>query len=740
MCRCLCFTLFVLIQLIFISRVSSLDGNTTSPFNLYTRNETSQWIPLDPMYVPKPVDYPNTFLLTYSPFLSPEAYNFNNLAIEKRGQINWLIQWLSPSEIVSTIPTERGPPDPNLADDNVTESTLQECKVLYGCLYLILAQYLEDQDPVVDTNFYLEEEFSTCVLAGYDKVLRPAGLNKPLACFMIAQNTRDLSQLGYSNCASTNIPLSRDLWDQTATDASLQSFIESGPDSAGIWWQGLVPVISSNQSLISEHSIEYWPQETLSFSSALGRQTLGDSSFQCSLENSCRPVLGCETAGSYLARALGKEIQPAEWALFALTALKNINTQLSNQYIALKGSAIVATLRAFSIGDYYPKPDQKFSILNAIQGLSSAFAILSGFGPFAGPLGSSSAAIGAVGAYLGRYVGASAAAAGDTTTKTYADSVEVIYTSLVQGLDAAATALLNGSSLDGGFNILDMMRGGAWLNTEALQQVSNIEEQLRIEIICRSINALWKTKPSNKVFVLFVDLGDDDSKALCLADRSGPQMLKYCGDRGVYYAYNFVEDGKGIGHLGLPWGADKMLANLRIDPAVRIRSLSLMPLFPQSLFLHSSHHPLHQWITEASARTYRTAKATPGLDPFNFDTTTGTAAFINITYNSNSTTVDDVPILDLKGRYPGTWTLPVCDAGTWGKAWNWDFINSTVTKEIQLLPCLCGKLTMMSESTVWPHFAATLASLPLLQHYLPSILSFCSTTTALYPSPSPLIR
>ncbi|KAL8952790.1 MAG: hypothetical protein Q9183_007372, partial [Haloplaca sp. 2 TL-2023] len=151
----------------------------------------------------------------------------------------------------------------------------------------------------------------------------------------------------------------------------------------------------------------------------------------------------------------------------------------------------------------------------------------------------------------------------------YANAVESIYGSLVNGLDDVATALFNGSTVYGDFDILKMMEGGAWLDTSALQRVSDLEEKLKIEIISRSINALWKTPTSNKIFVSFVDLGEAlDSTAKCAQDITGPQPLKYCADGGVYYTYNLIEDGNGVAHLGWPWGADKMWEKLQIDSAV----------------------------------------------------------------------------------------------------------------------------------------------------------------------------
>ena len=54
-------------------------------------------------------------------------------------------------------------------------------------------------------------------------------------------------------------------------------------------------------------------------------------------------------------------------------------------------------------------------------------------------------------------------------------------------------------------------------------------------------------------------------------DKSGPQSSKYCDDDGVYYTYNFIEEGAGGGNVGLPWGADQ-LARADINFTVRNKS------------------------------------------------------------------------------------------------------------------------------------------------------------------------
>ena len=107
-----------------------------------------------------------------------------------------------------------------------------------------------------------------------------------------------------------------------------------------------------------------------------------------------------------------------------------------------------------------------------------------------------------------------------------------------------------------------------------------------------------------------------------------------------------------------------------------------------------------QWITESSAKAYRLAKvnASLGLDPFNLDVVSANSAYLTQLYASN----DTIDFTALAGRYPGTWTLPVCDGGTWGARWNFnwkDKIGGYPTFGTGFPPCLCGQGGL--ESKAW---------------------------------------
>lgn len=66
---------------------------------------------------------------------------------------------------------------------------------------------------------------------------------------------------------------------------------------------------------------------------------------------------------------------------------------------------------------------------------------------------------------------------------------------------------------------------------------------MKIELLSRSIDALWKTGSYNKMWVLFVNLTINGVTIKRNDYMLGSQDLRYCADGGVYYAYNYVENG-----------------------------------------------------------------------------------------------------------------------------------------------------------------------------------------------------
>ena len=499
---------------------------------------------------------------------------------EKNGTIEFLAGWLSQPNVLSRIPDfsgedydERGAYNkPVINYDYLNVSSFDSCKKLYGCIYYDLPG-LQSTAPnpfgSADTDWgSVGSDLDSC-LRDFYKVI------ENLYCPMV------LTPVGnaVTTLCSGRQDLSANSWYRFQVDRQLQTFLESGVDDNGIWWQGAAPIYSGR---------EYFPNTSTSVSNLLGRQLMGNPSYSCSLETKCSAQSDCRDIGSRTALGLGAQTFPEFWAYAVITSFENLSTQLSNQYVAIKGAAIAATLGTFKVSDFYKIPQPHYGLLDILSGLAFALTLLGGFIPglFGNPIGAVSATLGAVGGFLGRRATNNTAAM--VPQEAYADSVLKAYLGFVDGLDTLGKHLFNGDKIGDNFTILDMIAYGAWVNSSTLQPLYNTETQLATEIVSRSINGLWQTPPYNQSFVLYVDLRDHN-QTRCKNDTSGPQDLKYCGGGGVYYTYNFIEDGHGQAHLDYPYGADKLKDKFGIDPAVSLSALTIM------IYLKScSGSPRHQ--------------------------------------------------------------------------------------------------------------------------------------------------
>ena len=319
------------------------------------------------------------------------------------------------------------------------------------------------------------------------------------------------------------------LWAQTYTSENLQLIMNGGgSDSVGVWWPGL---------------------DESTFSNYMGSRMLGYYNFDCTLESKCRTVLDCSRLGSRYALGLGSNglVFPSDWGFVVLASMMNINEQLSNQYVAIKGAGLRTALEAFKADNFYPVRNQFFDVRNALQGLGAVFSIAGDFLPSVGPgVSASGTFLSAVSGFIGNTVSASLTP--DLSKGIFASSVEDIYKKFVTALDDLATLLFSGQPIDGKAvgrqTIVSMMEGGVWLETSSLARVSKIEDQMKFEILSRSIDTLWKTPPKNKMWVTFLKLDSNQNTTLqCLEDRTGPQDMKFCQNGGIYYVYNYTEHG-----------------------------------------------------------------------------------------------------------------------------------------------------------------------------------------------------
>lgn len=160
-------------------------------------------------------------------------------------------------------------------------------------------------------------------------------------------------------------------------------------------------------------------------------------------------------------------------------------------------------------------------------------SILGGFVPVAGPAISGA---GAIASGVGTFLSTANAASNDPleAQKTFAEQVLNFYKSVPKAMDHTVTRLFEGKQIPedgpGSFNITDMLKDGAWIDPDVLTPVSDLNAKIRLEILSRSIDALWKVWPYNKMWVLFTDLQNDTDTAACELDNTGPRDSKYCDD------------------------------------------------------------------------------------------------------------------------------------------------------------------------------------------------------------------
>lgn len=346
--------------------------------------------------------------------------------------------------------------------------------------------------------------------------------------------------------------LKADNWVHTDADSNLATFVRGGVSTEGEFFTGLEP----NKSLATEL------RTIMSVTGGL----------RCSLKNPCGPPQACTDLGVRYTYSPPGALHTSKFGYLALWAIRNINQQLNNQYVAIKGAAIRGTLDTFNVDTYLPKPSKPTGLLDALNGIGAIVAVISGFlPPVAGAItGAVGAIVPAAGAVFERSISDNVKKYGPLAAqKEFAPILRRIYEDFVETLDTVTTDLFDGKKINNQTTILDMMSGGHWVDPDTLTDVSDAEDQIYTEIFSRAINGLWKIPTSNKIWVLYLDTGDrKNSIDKCEAHTAGPQDLKYCADGGVYYAYNFIEDGDYKGHLGYPWGADQMDLNTHINPAV----------------------------------------------------------------------------------------------------------------------------------------------------------------------------
>lgn len=454
----------------------------------------------------------------------------------------------------------------------------------------------------------VDEEFRACLAERYN--FNPVTIDPSIwACSISLTSTEyDIPELAPDQTAPCDGPqydFTSDNWKAHKVEKNLKIALEDGVDEYGVFWEarrGQEPIATT-----------------------IGRQFWNKKSEQCSIKNPCEEQdIDCHNIGSFTGLALSSLGRPMKlpWVVLVSAAVKNLNLQLVNIYNQVLNAIQSLALDAFSTEDFSPAKNPNTDIKNNLAGLGSIFTILGGIVPVAGP---TLDLVGAITSGVGSFIANAAPPDEFAAQRTFAKNVLTYYEGLRDGLEKFTTQLFAGAQISGpvtSFNLFDLMRDGVWVSPDALTDVSQLNRDIRTEVTARSIDAIWKTKTSNKMWVLFTDLQDDEKHTKCLqgepfyhktsnrygaacssliqmlltliqehegleqsrkldhpahsvrlrdwdfrklwliipfySDTTGPNATKYCADRGMYYAYNFIEKGAGGGNVGYPWGSEQL--------------------------------------------------------------------------------------------------------------------------------------------------------------------------------------
>lgn len=315
-----------------------------------------------------------------------------------------------------------------------------------------------------------------------------------------------LYKSGYlENCQDSPWALTPENWNGANTDLNLQQALQGGVNEAGICWEGR----SGNANLAEKFGRQFW-----------------NVFLECTLANPCQHLLDCNSVGLFYTNPLGQsKPAPIPWIYLATSVFVNINQQLRNQYNELKDAIESLALDTFSIDDFFPTKSQDFSLSNSLTGLSGIFSILGGFVPVAGPF---IGAAGTIASGVGTFLQNSAAPPGSLEAqKIFSQKVLTFYRASLSAMDDLVAKLFIGEPIPapgpGSFTLLDMMKGGAWVDPKNLTKVSRLNNKIRREILARSIDSLWKSRTKEqtiKMWVLFTDLSNDPDSKECVESRS----------------------------------------------------------------------------------------------------------------------------------------------------------------------------------------------------------------------------
>lgn len=385
-------------------------------------------------------------------------------------------------------------PDTSCSSNKVCEPHFY-CLMNLSIPKLDLANFSELEAEATDSRFRM------CLAERYN--FDPVTIDPSTWTCSIALTATDLSFDGLApdqtaGCDQSPFALTAQNWKDKHVEVNLQIALDGGVDEYGVFWEGRRK------------------QEPIA--TTIGRQFWDQLSEQCSIKDPCAPDINCERIGSYTGLALGRLGRPLKlpWVVLVSDAVKNLNLQLRNTFDQVLNAINSLALDAFYIDEFSPAKDPDTDIKDNLAGLGSILTILGGIIPVAGQ---TLDVAGTITSGIGGFIANAAPPDPLAAQKTFATNVLAYYEGLRDGLERFTTQLFAGAQISGpagSFDLFALMKEGVWVGPDALTDVSQLNRDIRTEVTARSIDAIWKTWPSNKMWVLFTDLQDHEDHKKCL--------------------------------------------------------------------------------------------------------------------------------------------------------------------------------------------------------------------------------
>lgn len=423
-------------------------------------------------------------------------------------------------------------------------------------------------------------------------------------------STKDAQLAARATCGTdSRFQLTPEAWNGANTDVELAS-----------WWKNINTSSNPHGSLVNELSKQFGS---------------GINGFECGIKQvSTCPLPACSDYSNTI------------WPYMALNAAVHLNTLFNAMFDGITNGQLDYVGLADEISQlFFPAKDPVFALEDVSFWIVAILTIFATVASIIFP----ASAIPVLG--IGAFAGAGVQELTESLKPGVPKSVQLAKITVFatttgqtarQNLETWANQTFTGELDSSGKNFLDYTAGGSFISP-MLPNSNQYEEFYEKQMISRTIGASWA---SHRYYVTF-SRSNDSSIA------TGPPSARYYSqeDQGVYYVYNYIEDGSLKGHLDAPKNLEKLAG--------------------------APYNISGSDIAKASGGAWRQGG-------FNYTQELASKRIMaSITSNGSLR-----PFRDGAG-WEGTWNLPVCDLGNHSD-WNSPYGKSGKPNKYDYLPCCCG--------------------------------------------------